>query len=185
MFAQRVAEATPNDNTGIFFEQGNYPLVQLDQFKFFQSTKPGREGVEMVALVFDIIQSNVPSRPAGTRGVSQILNSLHAPSADDCKRFINALFPSVASAQAWFGKLVGRPLTDDELASVLSIEGMSSVGQPVRGRLLKLECFTKVSQKTGKEFTKHWWYPVADETQAKAAELRIAAGIGTHEEIPF
>lgn len=179
MFAQKVAEAKPSDNVGLLFEVGHYPVVQADQFKLFTSRKPGREGVEMVAIVCDILESRVESRPAGTRAVSQVLNSLHVGAADDCKRFINSLFSTPEEAKAWIKSLLrtDAEISDQDVAEVLSLEGMASAAQPGRGRLLSLECYTKKNEKTGKEFTKHIWRPVAPEIQAKAAELRAKAGL--------
>lgn len=179
MFAQKVATAAPNDSSGLNFEEGHYPLVQLDQFKLFASKKPGREGVEMVAIVCDVLESRVATRPAGTRGVGQILNSLHPGAADDAKRFINALFNTPEEARAWIQALLGTgaAVGDGDVAEVLSLEGLASPAQPCRGRLLSLECYVKKSTKTGKEFTKHIWRPVTAAVQAEAAALRAKAGL--------
>lgn len=159
MFAQEIAEANPTDGTGMYFLPGQYPLVQVDRLKLFESKDPKKGKAELFVIVCDVLDSQVQQRPAGTRGVAQTLNSNHPSAKDDGKRFISALFPSVTNID---GDGV-KALTSDE--------------QPAHGRLLSLECYEKVNEKTGKKFTKHIWRSVPDELQEKAAELRAKAGL--------
>ena len=161
MFAKKVAEAQPSDNAGLYFLAGQYPLVQVDTIKLITSQKPGRVGAEMLVLQFDILDSKVAERPAGMRSVCQILNSNHPGAADDAKRFVQALYPSVSAD------------TIDEAAIV----ALTSAEQPAHGRLLALECYVKRSEKTGKDFTKHLWREVPEALQAQAKELRAKAGL--------
>lgn len=163
LFAKKVAAATPSDNTGIWFEVGQYPLIQVDAIKLITSKKPGREGTELLVLTFDILDSRVDSRPAGMTGVSHTLNSAHPGAADDAKRFVLALFPNV------------DPKAIDDQALI----GLASPTQPAHGRLLSLECYNKKSEKTGKDFTKHIFKPVPEELQAQAKELRARVGLPT------
>lgn len=161
LFAKKVAEAKPSENTGLFFNAGQYPVIQIDSLKYIISKKPGREGTEMFIIVCDVLDSKVADRPPGTRGVSQTLNSQHPGAADDCKRFIQALFPDV------------DPATIDEAA----ITALTSSEQPAHGLTLSLECYVKKNDKTHKEFTKHIWRPLTPEVRATVPMLRSKAGL--------
>jgi hypothetical protein len=161
LFAKKAAAATPSENTSIWFKPGLYPLVQIDQLKMVVSKKPGSEGAEKFVIVADILASNNAERPAGTSGVSQTLNSMHPGAADDLKRFVMALFPHV------------DPATIDEGA----FTALTSSEQPAHGMLMRVEVYDKVSEKTGKTFTKHIWSPAGGEYVAQAAELRAKAGL--------
>lgn len=176
MFAQKVAAATPGESGGsLWFKDGEYPLIQIDQVKLVISTHPSTLGVEKFVVVADILDSKVPDRPAGMRGVSHTLNGLHASAAKDCKNFLIAAFPEV-DASEWDKEHALNP--EDERSIV------HPTIQPAHGRLLSLTVYTKLNAKGEldrfgkvKQFTVHRYMPVSEEIQAKAAELRAKAGL--------
>lgn len=159
MFANQIAGAKPSEGSGLYFLPGLYPVVQIKQLKMFDSKNPSRAGAEMLIIDTDILESRVPDRPAGTQSCAQTLNSNHPGAKDDAKRFFLAL--GLEEAQI-----------DENLVKLLT-----SVEQPAAGYLLSLECYEKVSSKTGKKFTKHIWRPIAGVTQEQAPELRAKAGL--------
>lgn len=161
MFAKKVAQAQPNEGTGLFFLEGRYPIVQVMELKCIVSKNPKHLGAEKFIIVGDILESLVVARPTGMRGVCQILNSNHPGAADDCKRFITACLPMI------------DPNTIDEDGIV----ALTSAEQPAAGRLMSLECYEKKNEKNGNVFTKHIWRSLDESTQAHAAELRAKAGL--------
>lgn len=169
MFARRIADAKPGENRGLFFEPGLYPLVQCKKVKIFPSAKPGREGTDMMAIEFDILESKVEARPAGMQNVSQVLNGAHTGSAQDGINFLVSALPEIDPKEwAW-----DETKKDEE-------QGVSLVAsplQPARGRLVMLECFHKKSNRSGNIFTVHRYTAVKPEVQARAAELRAKAGL--------
>jgi hypothetical protein len=159
MFANQIAGAKPTEGSGLFFLPGLYPVVQLKQLKMFDSKNPSRAGSEMLIINCDILESRVDERPPGTQDCAQVLNSSHPGAKDDAKRFFLALG-------------IPEESIDENLVKLLT-----SVEQPAAGYLLSLECYDKVSSKTGKHFTKHVWRPVAGITQDQADDLRAKAGL--------
>lgn len=162
MFAKSVAVAKPTENSGLFFLPGLYPLVQITQLKMIQSKKPGRESAEMFIISCDVLESRCPDRPAGSSGVTQIVNSMHFGAADDVKRFLVALFN---------GEI------DPDAIDEAGINALVSAEQPAAGRCLSLEVYDKKSEKTGKTFTKHIWRPAPPDLAARAAEIRAKCGL--------
>lgn len=169
MFARRIADAKPGENKGLLFDPGLYPLVQVKKIKIFPSTKPGREGTDMMANEFDIIESKVASRPAGMTSVSQVINGAHTASAQDAINFLVAVFPQVDPKEWQWDP--NKP--EDEQA----VNVIASALQPAKGRLVMLETYHKKSSRTGNIFTVHRYTPVPEAIQAKAAELRALAGL--------
>lgn len=159
MFANQIASARPSEGSGLYFLPGLYPVVQVKELKMFDSKNPSRAGAEMLIINCDVLDSRVEGRPAGTQDCAQILNSSHPGAKDDAMRFFNALGFTVEQV-------------DESLIKMLT-----SPQQPAAGYLLSLECYDKVSSKTGKHFTKHVWRPVAGVTQEQANELRAKAGL--------
>lgn len=140
MFAQRVAkEPLRGSSNGLFFLPGKY-LVEIDEVKLIESADPLKNKAEMFIIISNILESSNPERPAGMKGVSQILNGNHPGAMSDCKRFLLTLEPS---------------LTDEKIPDFM--EKITGAEQEAHGAVLELDTYFKVSKKTGNKFTVHRW----------------------------
>jgi hypothetical protein len=171
MFAQNFAKATPGAGGGLWYKDGDYPLIQIDHLKLIDSKNPQHNGAEKLIIVTDILQSKVAERPAGMRGLSHVLNSQHAGAARDAKEFCIAVFPGVDHSE-WDKDGEESPMHPKNPRGLVH-----DVTQLARGRLVSLTVFTKISEKSKKPFSVHRYTAVSDAIQEQADELRAAAGL--------
>ena len=145
----RIAEAKQQEG-GVYIKPGVYPILMVDVIKVIKT----RKGDDMFVAEFEILQSKVEDRPAGTK-VSLTHNFRHETTPNLVKTF--------------FAKMMG--VMDDEINE----EGLRyavSEKQPCKGRLVRLEA----SKKEGKDYLVHTWTEIPQSTQDKADELRAEAG---------
>ena len=138
---------------GVYPVAGVYPLLYVDVLKMIRS----RKGDDVFVAEFDIVQSEVAGRCAGTR-MSWAVNFRHDASPGNVKAFLAAVM--------------------DVLAEQVDSEGASCAcgpDNPCHGRFVRLEA-TQTETKSGNPLTLCNWRPVADELQGQADELRQSAG---------
>lgn len=146
---EKVGSAEVNQG-GVYFLPGLYPVVQVDVIKLIKS----RHGDDLVIVEFDILVSEVVDRSAGSRAAAFHNFSQHDAAAGNFKALLAAITNS-------------KPEDVDAETSRVAM----SDAQPAHGRLVRLEA-VQITTKAGNPFTKHNWYPLSDEVQAKAGELR-------------
>jgi hypothetical protein len=137
----------------VYFEEGVYPVLYLDVMKMVNS----RKGDTFFVAEFDILESNVSSRPSGSRA-TWMANFRHDATPGNVKDFI--------------AKLNG---VEPEEVTAESVKMACSETNPCSGKLIRLEA-VNVETKSGGNFTRHNWRPIPEELQQKAAELREHAG---------
>jgi hypothetical protein len=145
----RIAGAKQQEG-GVYVVAGVYPILRVDALKVIKT----RKGDDMFIAEFEILQSQVEDRPAGTK-MSVTHNFRHDVTPNLVKTF--------------FAKMMG--VMDDEINE----EGLRyavSEKQPCNGRLVRLEAF----KKEGKDYLVHTWTEIPQSTQDKADELRAEAG---------
>lgn len=164
---------------GVYLAPGVYPVLQIDTIKMIKT----RKNEEAFVAELDILESQVKERPAGTRAswmamlkhdaapgnIKAILCAIiganpDAPEADKLVAVLKAYAPNLTPQQDP-GRLFGQ------VASVL----MDERTQPAHGYLIRCEA-VNVKTRAGGDFTKCMWSEVDGATQARAAELRAAAG---------
>jgi hypothetical protein len=154
---QRVANAEVGEKTA-YFEPGVYPFLYLDVIKMVTS----RKGDQLFIAEFDIVDSDVPSRPKGSRA-AWIANFRHEPTPGNVRGFMAAL-----------NNVGVEEITADALRFACSDKN------PCHGNLIRLEAVLLTTDKDGnaraKPFTRHDWRPVPKELQGQAEELRTKAG---------
>lgn len=148
----QIGGSTPSQQ-GVYPIPGVYPVLFLDSMKIIKS----RKGDTLFIAEFDICQSEVPTRPVGTR-MSWIVNFRHDASPGNVKMFMAALMG----------------ITVDEVDA----EGAKfacSDKNPCRGKLIRLEASETIT-KSGNPFTVCKWHTLPEEMQNRAAEIRAEAG---------
>jgi hypothetical protein len=138
---------------GVYAAPGVYPVLYLDNMKMIESRK---HDILFVAE-FDILKSEVPSRPAGSR-ISYIVNFRHDAGPGNVKEFIATLMD------------VSPQEVDENTARIACSEK-----NPCRGRLIRLEAILTTTR-TGNDFTIHRWTVIQEEIQTQAEKLRESAG---------
>jgi hypothetical protein len=133
-------------------------VVQIDQAKLIRSQNPKDLGTEKVIISCTILASEVAKLPAGTRDVAQILSSKHVSSAGNYKAFLIAA--------------LGGNISESSLSEEL-IEASYGPSNPLRGRLVSLNCFNKLTREK-KDYTVHKWDAIPEEKQA-ALRAQLAA----------
>jgi len=139
-----------------YIDPGVYPLLYCSCLKAFQSK---RDGQSFFVAEFDILDSNVESRPAGTR-MALVINYSKSPEVklNNIKTFLMRLTDS----------------EEDEVTSE-AFKLCCSEKNPCRGRLIRLEA-VNATTKNGAKFLQCSWATVPEEVQAKAESLRNEAG---------
>lgn len=154
---EAVANATVNERTS-YFDPGVYPLLYLDCLKMITS----RKGDALFIAEFDILESNVSTRPKGTRG-AWTPNFRHEPTAGNVRGFMAILM-----------NVPPEEVTADSLKFACSEKN------PAHGRLIRLEATLLTQDKDGnpraKPFTRHDWRAIGEDKQQQAAQLRQEAG---------
>lgn len=148
----RIAEADVTERS-VYFEEGVYPVLYLDVMKMVNS----RKGDTFFVAEFDILESNVSSRPSGSRAV-WMANFRHDATPGNVKDFI--------------AKLNG---VEPEEITAESVKLACSEKNPCSGRLIRLEA-VQTDTKSGGKFTRHNWRTLPEEVQEQAKELREQAG---------
>jgi hypothetical protein len=148
----RVANAEEQEGAS-YPEPGVYPLLMVDTIKMIKS----RKGDDLFIAEFEILQSDVSSRPVGSR-MQYVANFRHDPT------------PS--AVKAFFTKLTGS--SSDEVTSE-SLKFAVGEKQPCKGRLVRMEA-TQVKTKSDRDFTKCTWVQIPSEMQKNAEKLREEAG---------
>jgi hypothetical protein len=138
---------------GVFVLPGIYPLLYCDVLKMIRSFK----GADLFIAEFDILESNVPERPAGTK-VSWIANFAHLPTPGNVRAFLAALMG-----------------VDPEEVDRDGAKYACSKDNPCRGRLVRLQA-GETTTRAGGNFTVCNWSTIPKEIQDQAEALRIAAG---------
>lgn len=139
---------------GIYPEPGVYPVLFLDACKMVES----RKGDKLFCAEFEILESNVDERPAGSR-MSWMANlSKHDAAPGNVRAFLAA----------------AAGITPDGVDAEGSRAAVSSAN-PLHGRVLRLEA-SNTKTRAGGDFTLCRFSALDDGMQAKAKELREAAG---------
>lgn len=149
---EKIANADVTERS-VYFSEGIYPVLYLDVMKMVTS----RKGETFFVAEFDIIKSDVDSRPKGSRAV-WMANFRHDATPGNVKDFI--------------AKLHGE---EPEAVTAEAVKFACGDKNPSHGRLIRLEA-VNVETKTGGNFTRHNWRPIPEELQQKAEELRQEAG---------
>lgn len=145
------AETQEREERSPFAEPGSYPILFLDTLTVFQ----GRNKIDYYyKAVFDILESRVQTRPAGTR-LTWMQSLRHDFSAGEVRLFLAALMN-----------------IDPEEVDPAGSKYACSDANPCHGRLIRLEAAMNAKG----TFTKHYWHPVPKEVQLQAKELREKAG---------
>ena len=138
---------------GVYPMPGVYPLLYIDVLKMIRS----RKNEDVFVAEFDILESEVGERPAGTR-MSWPVNFRHDASPGNVKSFLAAVM-NVPQEQ-----VDGR-----------GAQYACGDKNPCHGRLVRLEA-TMTTTKAGNPFTLCTWRGIPDDVQAKADELREHVG---------
>lgn len=147
-----VGSSTPNEG-GVYPVPGVYPVLFCDVLKMTQSRK--RE--DLFIAEFDILESQVEERRAGTR-MSWVVNFKHDAAPGNVKLFLAALL--------------------DIPPGEVDAEGAKyacSAENPCHGRLIRLEA-TNTITKAGNDFTLCKWRSLPKEKQDQSTDLRAQAG---------
>jgi len=138
---------------GVYPLPGIYPILFVDVIKMIVSRKKDN----VFIAEFDILQSDVPERPAGSR-MAWAANFRHDATAGSVKAFLAAVMNCDQSEV-------------DAEGSRLACSDKN----PCHGRLIRLEA-TQTKTKSNNDFTLCAWRPIPDEIQKEAMERRKAAG---------
>jgi hypothetical protein len=152
MFGKRISEAKPSQG-GVYWLPGQY-LVQLDMVKTITS----RKGEDCFIVEGDNLESTNEERPAGSH-CSQVIPMSQDSAPGNIKLFLAAAL-----------NVQEHEVTEE------GAEACVTSDNPLHGRLVRLEV-VNIKTRAGNDFSKHNWRPVTDEFQAKADELRAAAGM--------
>ncbi len=157
-----VASADPQGDRDPWIVQGVYPLLAVDYLKWHNQQDTG---TTFFIARFQVVQSNVPDRPAGT-WVSFTRNMTKRGSPGEVRTFV--------------ATLAGMPV--DGVDENVMRQIMDESKNPAHGRLIFCEAFDKpMKSAPDKMFTVCRWQPVPEETQKRSAELRKDAGF----DVPF
>lgn len=146
-------EGSEGRQGGVYPLAGVYPMLYIDILKMIRS----RKNEDVFVAEFDILQSDVGERPAGTR-MSWPVNFRHDASPGNVKAFLAAVMN------------VPQEQVDGRGAQYACGEK-----NPCHGRLIRLEA-TMTTTKSGNPFTLCNWRAIPDDVQAMANELRQKAG---------
>jgi hypothetical protein len=138
---------------GVYPLAGLYPVLYVDSLKMIKTRK--RE--DAFVAEFDILKSDVPERPAGTR-FSWVVNFKFESAPANVKSFLAAVMNC-----------------DVKEVDAEGSRYACSDKNPCHGRLVRLEA-SMIKTKQDKDFTLCNWHPVPDEMQGKAEEMRKEAG---------
>lgn len=139
--------------SGVYPVAGVYPVLFVDALKMIKS----RKGDTIFIAEFDVIKSEVESRPAGTR-MSWAVNFRHDAAPGNVKAFLAALMNV-------------EPEKIDKDGARMAV----SEKNPCHGRLIRLEA-SMTKTKTGNDFTICDWRSIPEPIQEKATDLREKAG---------
>jgi hypothetical protein len=165
---------------GIYFLDGVYPILFADKIQ----PQKNRHNEDQIIGEYDILESEVEERAPGTR-VSQIYNlTKHRETAP-------------GNARAMIGALLG--VKEEDLVNVpeeqrpviakilgLKVEQCAAIDggiirkvlgdeNPLHGRIVRAQA-TVVKTKKNEDFTRVDFFPLPEDMQAMAGELRSAAG---------
>ena len=152
-WASKVAESDPSRG-GVYPEPGVYPVIQIDVLKMIKS----RAVEDLFIGEIDILKSNVESRPAGSSMTWMCNLTKHDAAPGNVKAFLAALAG-----------------VDDTEIDVAGAEMAVSDQNPMQGMIIRLEA-SVIQTRAKTDFTLCRWSNLNEEMQAKAAELRAAAG---------
>lgn len=139
---------------GVYPLAGVYPVLYLDTCKMIDS----RKGDKLFCAEFDIIESNVEERPAGSR-MSWMANlTKHDAAPGNARAFLAA-------------------------AAGIKVENVDSEGSraavssqnPLHGRLMRLDA-SNTKTRAGGDFTLCRFSALPEEMQEQASKLRAQAG---------
>lgn len=148
----QIGGSTPNEG-GIYPIPGVYPILFCDVLKMTVS----RKDEDLFIAEFDILESQVEERRAGTR-MSWVVNFKHDAAPGNVKLFLAALLDT----------------TPDEVDAD-GAKYACSPDNPCHGRLIRLEA-TNTITKAGNDFTLCKWRSLPKEVQDKGTDLRAQAG---------
>lgn len=147
-----IGNAEPSERS-TWILPGVYSLLYCQQLKMITSQNTG---TPMFIAEFDILESGVKERPAGS-SMTWICNMIHKPSPGNVRAFIAALFN-----------------TSVEEVDGDSARAVCGPDNPAMGRLIRCEA-TETLTKSNKPFTQCKWVAIDGDVQQKAEELRSAA----------
>lgn len=137
-----IANAKIN-NGGVYFLPGTY---EVSVCKAFLMTS--RKGTPLIVVEAEVLSTDVPSRPVGTRA-SWVVNMTQDAAASNIKSFIAAAI----------GINPGDQNRVDEEVTPDFVEQAFSDDNPLEGVKLRLQCST-IKTKAGTDFTRHMWSPM-------------------------
>lgn len=147
-----IGGATPYES-GVYVEPGVYPLLYVDVIKMQRS----RKGDDLFIAEFDILDSQVSTRPKGSR-MSWICNFRHEAAPGNIKKFLSAV--------------MNTPI---EEVDAQGAKYSCSAENPCHGRLVRLDA-TEIETKSGNPFTTCRYFPIGDADQSRAEQIRGDAG---------
>lgn len=147
-----IANSKPTEG-GIYMAVGNY-LLSVDALKLITS----RKGLLYFVAEFDILESNNPDRPVGTKQ-SWLCNLTNDVGPSNVKQCIAAI----------------AGIKEEEVSEA-GVEAAVSAANPAHNRLVKAYAYNKPTLK-GADFTRVQWTAVPEEIQKQGAALRTKAGI--------
>ena len=152
---------------GVYFKNGNYPVLFIDK----AIMKESRKGKELFIVEFKILVSEVEERPAGG-SVSQVYNMTdHDAAPGNVKGFIGA-----AQNDSDFADAKLENMTDKEKkAFIEAIQMVVSDDNPLHGRLVRAEANTILTE-AGNDFTLVKFSGIGDDIQQSADALLKEAG---------
>jgi hypothetical protein len=150
-----IGGATPYES-GVYVELGVYPLLYVDVIKMLRS----RKGDDLFIAEFDILDSQVGTRPKGSR-MSWICSFRHEASPGNIKKFLAAV--------------MNTPI---EEVDAQGAKYACSAENPCHGRLVRLAA-TETETRSGNPFTLCRYSPIGDVDQSRAEQLRGEAGFQT------
>jgi len=150
-----IGEAEGDRNSS-YLLPGIYPVLQVNVLKMITA----RAGHDSFVAEFDILDSEVEERPAGT-SASWVV----AFKPGDREKL------AANNVRSFLAALMGATLEEvDAKAAAFA----SSAANPCHGRLVHASAVNKLT-KAGGDFTAINWRTLQADVQARAAELRLAA----------
>jgi hypothetical protein len=144
---------------GVYPVAGVYPVLYLDACKMVES----RKGDKLFCAEFDIVESNVEERPAGSR-MSWMANLTKHDAAP-------------GNVRAFLAAAVGIPVENVDAEGSRQAVGPAN---PLHGRLMRLDA-SDTKTRAGGDFTLCRFSALPDELQSQAEKLRANAGFA----VPF
>lgn len=135
-FATEAFDQAKPSGSGVYFDPGFYPEVEIDVAKLVKS---GQNSDVFFIVECLIKKSEVASRPAGSKA-SWLCNFRHQPTMANVRQFI-------ANATRQSFESISRDVC----------KGVVSMAQPLKGTILSLQVVTIQTKVRKTDFNKHTW----------------------------